>query len=44
LWFATASRFAQDGMMNLPDHMIGHVIVMFFVPMGLNGSGSARSF
>ena len=44
LWFATASRFSSDGMTNLPDHMIGHVIVMFLVPMGLIGSGSARSF
>lgn len=43
LWFATASSFARDGMANLPDHMIGHVIVMFLVPMGLVGSASARS-
>ena len=44
LWFATGSQFAQDGMMNLPDHMIGHVIVMFLVPMGLIASASGRSF
>ena len=43
LWFATASPFARRGMTNLPDHMVGHVIVMFLVPMGLIGSGSARS-
>jgi len=43
LWFATASSFAKDGMTNLPDHMIGHVIVMFLVPMGLIGSASSRS-
>jgi len=44
LWFAAASPFAKRGMSNLPDHMIGHVIVMFLVPMGLVGSGSARSW
>ncbi len=44
LWFATGSTFARDGMMNLPDHMVGHVIVMFVVPMGLVGSASGRSF
>ena len=30
-------------MTNLPDHMIGHVLVMFLVPMGLIYSGFARS-
>lgn len=30
-------------MTNLPRHMIGHIIVMFMVPMGLICSGSARS-
>jgi cytochrome c oxidase assembly factor CtaG len=30
-------------MTNLPDHMIGHVLVMFLVPMGLIFSGFARS-
>jgi len=43
LWFATASAFARRGMTNLPDHMIGHVLVMFLVPMGLIYSGFARS-
>jgi cytochrome c oxidase assembly factor CtaG len=43
LWFATASPFARRGMTNLPDHMIGHVLVMFLVPMGLIYSGFARS-
>jgi cytochrome c oxidase assembly factor CtaG len=43
LWFATSSPFARRGMTNLPDHMIGHVLVMFLVPMGLIYSGFARS-
>ncbi len=43
LWFATASPFARRGMTNLPDHMIGHVLVMFLVPMALIYSGFARS-
>jgi cytochrome c oxidase assembly factor CtaG len=43
LWFATASPFARRGMTNLPDHMIGHVVVMFLVPMGLIFSGFVRS-
>jgi cytochrome c oxidase assembly factor CtaG len=43
LWFAGASSFAREGMTSLPIHMIGHVIVMFIVPMGLIGSASARS-
>jgi cytochrome c oxidase assembly factor CtaG len=43
LWFAGASAFAREGMTSLPIHMIGHVIVMFLVPMGLIGSASARS-
>ena len=43
LWFAAASSFSRRGMVNLPDHMIGHVIVMFIVPMGLIGSASVRS-
>jgi cytochrome c oxidase assembly factor CtaG len=43
LWFAGASSFAREGMTSLPIHMIGHVIVMFLVPMGLIGSASARS-
>ena len=44
LWFATGSPFARLGMMNLPDHMIGHVIVMFAVPMGLIASATLRSW
>ena len=43
LWFASASSFAKDGMSNLPIHMVGHIIVMFMVPMGLVYSGAARS-
>ena len=43
LWFATASPFAIEGMTNLPIHMIGHVLVMFVVPMGVVGSGFLRS-
>jgi len=43
LWFATSSAFAQRGMENLPDHMIGHVIVMFVVPMALIGASTLRS-
>jgi cytochrome c oxidase assembly factor CtaG len=43
LWFAAASPFERRGMTNLPDHMIGHVLVMFLVPMGLIYSGFARS-
>ncbi len=44
LWFATASSFASSGMTNLTSHMIGHVIVMFLVPIGLVLSGTARSW
>jgi cytochrome c oxidase assembly factor CtaG len=44
LWFATGSSFAHDGMMSLPDHMIGHVLLMFGVPMGLVASGVARTW
>jgi len=44
LWFATASSFATSGMTNLANHMIGHVIVMFLVPIGLVLSGTARSW
>ena len=43
LWFATASPFAREGMSSLPIHMIGHVLVMFVVPMGVVGSGFLRS-
>jgi cytochrome c oxidase assembly factor CtaG len=43
LWFAAASSFERRGMTNLPDHMIGHVLVMFLVPMGLIYAGFARS-
>jgi cytochrome c oxidase assembly factor CtaG len=43
LWFATASSFERRGMTNLPDHMIGHVLVMFLVPIGLIYAGFARS-
>jgi cytochrome c oxidase assembly factor CtaG len=43
LWFAGGSSFARDGMTSLPIHMIGHVIVMFLVPMGLIGSATLRS-
>lgn len=43
LWFAAASPFERRGMTNLPDHMIGHVLVMFLVPMVLIYSGFARS-
>ena len=44
LWFATSSSFATSGMTNLSIHMIGHVIVMFLVPIGLQLSGTARSW
>ena len=44
LWFASASAFASSGMTNLTSHMIGHVIVMFLVPIGLILSGTARSW
>ena len=44
LWFATASSFASSGMTNLTRHMVGHVIVMFLVPIGLVLSGTARSW
>jgi cytochrome c oxidase assembly factor CtaG len=44
LWFATASTFATSGMTNLANHMIGHVVVMFLVPIGLILSGTARSW
>ena len=44
LWFAGASTFAREGMSSLPIHMIGHIIVMFLVPMGLIASGTARSW
>jgi cytochrome c oxidase assembly factor CtaG len=43
LWFAAASPFERRGMTNLPDHMIGHVLIMFLVPIGLIYSGFARS-
>lgn len=43
LWYATASPFATEGMVSLPDHMIGHILVMFIVPIGLVGSGAVRS-
>ena len=38
LWYATSSPFAAEGMMNLPDHMIGHILTMFMVPIGIVGS------
>ncbi len=44
LWWATGSSFAQRGMMNLPDHMISHVIVMFAVPMGLTAGATLREW
>ncbi len=44
LWFATGSQFAIDSMSNLMLHMIGHVLVMFCVPMGLIFSGTLRSW
>ena len=44
LWFATASPFAQRSMGNLPDHMIGHVLVMFAVPMALIAGSTLRSW
>jgi len=44
LWFATASSFASSSMTNLTRHMVGHVIVMFLVPIGLVLSGTARSW
>lgn len=43
LWFAGSSAFAKDGMSNLAVHMVGHIILMFMVPMGLVFSGAARS-
>jgi cytochrome c oxidase assembly factor CtaG len=43
LWFATASGFAKEGMANLPDHMISHILVMFIVPIGIVGSSFVRS-
>lgn len=43
LWFAAASSFARDGMSSLPIHMVGHILVMFMVPMGLLCAGVARS-
>lgn len=43
LWFATSSSFAAEGMVSLPDHMIGHILTMFIVPMGLVGSSYVRS-
>jgi cytochrome c oxidase assembly factor CtaG len=43
LWFATASSFAKEGMTSLPIHMIGHILVMFVVPMGIVGSSYVRS-
>jgi len=43
LWFATSSSFADRGMSYLPIHMVGHVIVMFLVPMGIIGSAWGRS-
>lgn len=44
LWFATGSSFAARGMSDLVYHMIGHVIVMFLVPIGLILSGTAREW
>jgi len=44
LWFATASSFATDGMTYLPDHMIGHVLVMFLVPVALISGGVSRQW
>ena len=43
LWFATGSSFAARGMVNLPVHMINHILVMFLVPIGMIASGFARS-
>ena len=43
LWYATASPFAAQGMASLPKHMIGHILVMFIVPIGLIWSSSLRS-
>jgi putative membrane protein len=43
LWYATASPFAAQGMVSLPKHMIGHILLMFVVPIGLIASGVARS-
>jgi cytochrome c oxidase assembly factor CtaG len=43
LWFATGSSFAREGMMSLPIHMIGHILVMFIVPIGIVGSSFIRS-
>lgn len=43
LWFATSSSFAHEGMVSLVDHMIGHILTMFIIPMGIVGSGFARS-
>ena len=43
LWFATASSFAARGMNNLVIHMIGHVLVMFLVPMTFILSAAGRN-
>lgn len=43
LWFATSSSFAAEGMVSLPDHMIGHILTMFIIPMGIVGSSYIRS-
>jgi len=43
LFFATATPFAREGMTSLPIHMIGHILVMFVVPMGVVGSSFVRS-
>lgn len=43
LWYATSSPFAAEGMMNLPDHMIAHILTMFMVPIGIVGSSYVRS-
>jgi putative membrane protein len=43
LWYATSSPFAAEGMMNLPDHMIAHILAMFMVPIGIVGSSYIRS-
>jgi cytochrome c oxidase assembly factor CtaG len=43
LWYATSSPFAAEGMVSLPDHMVGHILVMFMVPIGLVWSGALRS-
>jgi cytochrome c oxidase assembly factor CtaG len=43
LWYATASPFAEQGMVSLPKHMIAHILVMFMVPIGLTYAGALRS-